>query len=93
MRPGWSFTGFWLSFPAITAFVSIYGLLFDIGTAQDQLALLANVVPASAMGPITEQVQRVVSAGNAGLSLAFIFGLLLAIWSTNAGYEGDHRRA
>ena len=81
------FYGLLALFPAITAFVSIYGLLFDIGTAQDQLVLLANFVPADAMGPITEQVQRLVSAGNTGLSLAFIFGLLLAFWSTNAGMK------
>lgn len=81
------FYGLLALFPAITAFVSVYGLLFDIGTVQDQLVLLSDVVPADAMGPIAEQVQRVVSAGNAGLSIAFIFGLLLAFWSANAGMK------
>ncbi len=81
------FYGLLALFPAITAFVSVYGLLFDIGTVQDQLVLLSDVVPSDAMGPISEQVQRVVSAGNAGLSLAFISGLLLAFWSANAGMK------
>lgn len=81
------FYGLLALFPAITAFVSVYGLFTDVATVQNHLALIADVVPETAFGPIREQVQRLVSAGNAQLSFAFIASLLLALWSANAGMK------
>ena len=74
-------------FPAVTALVSSYGLFADYATINDHLAIAATVVPAGGMGIIQEQVGRVVAKGDVKLSLAFVVGLALALWSANAGMK------
>jgi membrane protein len=81
------FYGLLAIFPAISALVSIYGLFADPGTVNDTVSLLAEVVPADAMGPIEEQVERVASAGSGSLGFAFLLSLSLALWSANAGMK------
>ncbi|MCB1502287.1 MAG: YihY/virulence factor BrkB family protein [Bauldia sp.] len=81
------FYGLLAIFPAITAFVSVYGLFTDSSTVAEHLYLISQVVPKEAFGPIEEQVQRVVAGSNSGLSIAFLVSLGLAIWSANAGMK------
>ena len=81
------FYGLLAIFPTITAFVSIYALFADASTVQAHVALLANLVPPDVLGPIQEQIQRVVETRNVNLSFAFVFSFLLALWSSNAGMK------
>jgi membrane protein len=81
------FYGLLALFPAITAFVSLYGLFATSASINDHLSLIAGVVPEGAFGIIQEQVNRIVSKGDAKLSFAFVFGLGLALWSANAGMK------
>jgi membrane protein len=81
------FYGLLAIFPAISAFVSVYGLFADVATVRDHLSLVAQVVPADALGPIEEQVGRVTATGNGTLSLAFLLSLGIALWSANAGMK------
>ena len=81
------FYGLLAIFPAISAFVSIYGLFADPVTVDQTVSLLSGVIPADAMGPITEQVDRVVSTGSGSLGFAFLLSLALALWSANAGMK------
>lgn len=74
-------------FPALAAFVSIYGLTAEASTINDHLSLIASVVPEGAMSIITEQITRLTESRNASLSFGFIFGLGLALWSANAGVK------
>jgi membrane protein len=74
-------------FPAITAIVSLYGLFTDAATINEHLSLAAGFLPQGALDVIQEQVNRITSKGDAKLSLAFIFGLGLALWSANAGMK------
>ena len=74
-------------FPGITALVSSYGLFFDYGTINQHLSLAAGILPESAFGLVQEQVGRIVSKGSGKLSLGFLFGLGLALWSANAGMK------
>jgi membrane protein len=80
---------YWLLalFPAITAFVSLYGLFAKAATINEHLSLLAGLLPAGAFEIVQEQVNRIVSKGDAKLGFAFIFGLALALWSANAGMK------
>ena len=84
---GIAFFGLLAIFPAMAAFVSLYGLFSDVATAQKQLSLLAGVIPASALTLIGDQMLRIAAAKHAGLGLAFIIGLLVSIWSANAGMK------
>jgi membrane protein len=73
-------------FPAITAFVSVYGLFADSATVADHLSLLANVLPGGALDIVREQVGRI-TAKPTELGFAFAFGTALALWSANAGVK------
>lgn len=71
-------------FPAIGAFVSMYGLFADVRTVEEQLRGMRGVFPASVVQIVGEQMLRLASQGQAKLGLAFAFSLLLSIWSANA---------
>jgi membrane protein len=74
-------------FPAIAAFVSLYGLIADASTIDSHLSLAAGIFPAGAVDIIHEQISRLTAKGDAGLSLGFITGLAVALWSANAGMK------
>jgi membrane protein len=74
-------------FPAITAGVSIYGLFADAGTIQGHIAGLSNMLPSGAIDIVSEQVTRIIQRGAAELTLGFVIGLGIAIWSANAGMK------
>ena len=82
-----AFSGMLALFPALAAFVSVYGLFADVETAREHLAGLTGVIPAASMTLIGDQMVRLARASEANLSLAFVFGLLLSIWSANAGVK------
>ena len=50
-------------FPAIAAFVSIYGLVADAATISQHLATLSGLLPGGALDVIGEQVKRISSQG------------------------------
>lgn len=82
-----AFSGMLALFPALGAFVSIYGLFADVGSARDHLAALSGVVPAEAMTLIGEQIVRIAAQESATLSFTFAAGLALSLWSANAGMK------
>ncbi|RTE90775.1 YihY/virulence factor BrkB family protein [Bradyrhizobium sp. LVM 105] len=81
------FFGLLAIFPAVTALVSSYGLFADPATISANLQTLATMLPEGSFQIVEDQVARVVSNGNTTLGAAFLFGLLLAIWSANAGVK------
>ena len=82
-----AFTGMLALFPALAAFVSIYGLFADVNQAREHLAALAGIVPAEVMTLIGEQMVRIAEANNASLSLTFLLSLVLSFWSANSGMK------
>jgi membrane protein len=87
LAAGVVFYGLLALFPAITALVSSYALFADPGTVGQHLANLAVVMPAGALDIVNEQVMRIVGGATGKLSVAFVTGLVLAIWSANAGVK------
>lgn len=71
-------------FPAIAAFVSLYGLFFDVDQVSAQLSDLAGFVPASALALIEGQMVRLATARTDALSVAFVVSLFLSVWTANA---------
>jgi membrane protein len=82
---GVAFYGMLAVFPAITSFVSIYGLLADPGDVTRQFAGLKGVIPAEAWYLIDNQLQAVASSGDKSLGIGAAVGLLIALWSSGAG--------
>lgn len=81
------FFGLLAIFPAVTALVSSYGLFANPSTITHNLQTLAMMLPEGAFQIVEDQVGRVVSNGNATLGITFLVGLVLAIWSANAGVK------
>ncbi|HEY9216629.1 MAG TPA: YihY/virulence factor BrkB family protein [Phenylobacterium sp.] len=84
---GVAFCGVTALFPALAAFVSLYGIFADAQTARDHLAILTGLVPAEVLTLIGEQMVRIAAQKEASLSFTFIAGLLLSLWSANAGMK------
>lgn len=81
------FYGLLALFPAITAFVSLYGLFADTNTINQHISIAAGLMPEGALNIFTEQVTRITEKGGAKLGFGFVFGLGLALWSANAGMK------
>jgi membrane protein len=81
------FYGLLAIFPAITALVSSYGLLADPSTISDNLRSLALMLPNDSFAIVQEEIGRVLAKENSTLGITFMFGLLLAVWSANAGVK------
>jgi membrane protein len=79
------FYGLLAVFPAITAFVSLYGLMADPATIHERLSLATGVLPQGALNILNEQLTRLTSHRTSALSIGFIGGLVIALWSANAG--------
>ena len=74
-------------FPALAAFVSIYGFVADPVTIADQIAFLGGFLPSGGLELIQGQLDALISQDPAALSFAFVFGLLFALWSANNGIK------
>lgn len=70
-------------FPAITALVSLYGLVADAGDVSRHLSDLSGVIPGGGMQIVEEQVRRVAEQGNGKLGFGLVMGLAVSLWSAN----------
>lgn len=82
---GVTFYGLLALFPAIGAFVSLYGLFADAATINEHLANLGSFMPGGALDIISEQVKRIEGQGDRTLGFALVSGLAISLWSANAG--------
>lgn len=73
--------------PSVTAFVSIYGLFADRATVTNHISLLAQVIPADALGVVADQVTRISSADSVTMTFASVSSLLIAVYSANGGVK------
>jgi membrane protein len=81
------FFGLLAVFPAVTALVSSYGLFADPSTIGANLQTLALMLPGGSFQIVQDQIARVLDKGSAALGWTFLFGLVLAVWSANAGVK------
>lgn len=84
---GVTFYGLLAVFPALTAFVSLYGLVADPATIVEHLALVENFLPADAFNLLRDQLTSISAGSDATLSVALLVSLALSIWSANAGVK------
>jgi len=74
-------------FPALAAFVSLYGLFADVGTAEKQLSLLSGVLPPDSIRFAADQMARFAARGTGQLTFAFGLSLLISLWSANGAIK------
>ncbi|WP_081160443.1 YihY/virulence factor BrkB family protein [Ensifer aridi] len=72
-------------FPALTSLVSIYGLISDPAAIAEQINSIAAVMPAQALQLVTDQLQAITSQRASSLSIGFLAGLFVALWSARNG--------
>ncbi len=82
-----TFFGLLALFPAIGAFVSLYGLFGNVAKAQHHLAALNGLLPGGAISVIGDQISRLAAIGHGRLGLTFATGLAISLWSSNAGVK------
>src|SRR5438552_14594485 len=73
--------------PAIAAGVSSYALFADAGTIGKHLSILSDIVPTGALGIVSDEITRIAAKSDGKLTLGFLVGLGIAIWSANAGMK------
>ena len=74
-------------FPAVAAFVSLYGLIADASTIDAHLSLASGILPSGAVDILHEQITKLTAKGAGKLSFGFVIGLAIAFWSANAGMK------
>ncbi|MBZ9657300.1 YihY/virulence factor BrkB family protein [Phyllobacterium lublinensis] len=74
-------------FPALTAFVSLYGFLADRATVAGNISLLAGILPNDAIGLIRAQLEALATQDVKALGVGFLLGLMVALWSANNGFK------
>lgn len=72
-------------FPAIAAFVSIYGLFADPTTIEAQIAGYAGLLPDASLRLLTDALQSFASKSSSTLSAALLISIAVALWSAKAG--------
>ncbi|HTJ89874.1 MAG TPA: YihY/virulence factor BrkB family protein [Acidocella sp.] len=74
-------------FPALAAFIAIYGLFNNASTLGGQLAGLGGIVPGGGIDIIKGQITALTAEGHKALGVAFIIGLAISLWSANSGVK------
>jgi membrane protein len=82
---GTVFYGILALFPAIAAFVSLYGLFASPADIAGKLDSMSSVLPGGAISVVGDQMTRVATQSNGSLGLGALVGLAIALWSANAG--------
>ncbi|WP_424968511.1 YihY/virulence factor BrkB family protein [Dinoroseobacter sp. S375] len=82
---GVAFYGLLAIFPALAAVIAIWGLVADPLVVDQQMALLANIMPGDAYHLIDAQIDALTHTTSATLGKATIISILAALWSTRAG--------
>jgi membrane protein len=74
-------------FPALAAFVSLYGFVADPVTVADHVAYLGGLMPAGGLDLIRGQLEALARQGNDALGISFFGGFAIALWSANSGVK------
>ncbi len=78
-------------FPAVLVLVSVIGLLSK-DTTTKLIDNLGEVIPGSARGTVVSTINQLQSSGSSTSGIAFVIGLVLALWSAS-GYVAAFMRA
>jgi len=84
---GTAFFGLLAIFPAMTALVSLYGLVADPATIRDHVDAVRGLVPGAGIEIIQSQLERIVGQGGTANGVTFLIGLVTALWSANNGMK------
>jgi len=84
---GVTFYGLLALFPAIAAFISLYGLFLDPGDINKHVDTLSGFLPQAGLDIVRDQSERIAAQGTGTLGLTFAIGLATSLWSATAGVK------
>jgi membrane protein len=84
---GVAFYGFLAVFPALAAFVSIYGLVNDPVDLQQHMSSIETLLPSDAANLINQELSRIVQSNGDELGWGLLGGIALALWSAAKGMK------
>lgn len=84
---GIAFFGFFALFPALTALISVYGLVADPNDVVSQLEDSLAAAPEAMRTFLIDQAEREASASGGAQTAKVVFGILLAVWSSSAAIK------
>ncbi|MSU90650.1 YihY family inner membrane protein [Rhodobacteraceae bacterium 2CG4] len=85
LSAGVAFFGMLALFPALTAFIGLFGYVSDPVAVRENLTLLQTVIPDDVLTLIEREVDQLISARRSTLGFASIVSIILATVSTRAG--------
>ncbi|CAN5396601.1 YihY/virulence factor BrkB family protein [soil metagenome] len=88
---GVAFFAFLAIFPALMALLSLYGLAVDPELAEQQISQLSGMLPEEAFTIIKERVENLISTPGSTLGWGTTLGILISLWSANAGTKSLFR--
>lgn len=74
-------------FPALAAFVSVYGFVADPQTIADHVAYMGGLLPTGGLEVIEQQLTALAKQETTSLSVGFLAGFAIALWSANSGMK------
>ena len=75
-------------FPGLAALVSVYGLVANPADVAKHVQSLSGMISPSTLTLIGNELRQLASASSKSLSLGFILGVVIALWSGVGGMTG-----
>jgi membrane protein len=75
------------TFPALAAFASLYGLMFNVASVERQLDHRSALFPHDVVSLLGGQMVRLATQRPFTSTAAFIVSTLISVWSANAGMK------
>lgn len=82
---GVAFYAFLAIFPALTALISMYGLLVEPRTIENQLNQMAGFLPPQAADLVGQILKQIAGRSEKALGWGVLLSILLGLWSANNG--------
>lgn len=74
-------------FPALVALISLWGLVADPATVEDQITSVTDTLPEEAASLVTEQMRSVSESSGGGLGIGVVIGIAAALWAASSGMK------
>lgn len=82
---GVAFYAFLAFIPALIAFISVYGLIADPADVKKQVEDVASALPEEVQSFLVFQLDAIVEANTAAVSVTLLIAIAIALWSASGG--------
>ncbi|MCU1691285.1 MAG: ribonuclease [Frankiales bacterium] len=87
LAAGVAFYAFLALFPALIAAITLYGLVADPATVQDQIESVSNALPPETSALIVDQMRSVTSTEGSSLGIGLVVSVLGALFTASGGVQ------